>query len=497
MLTNKFWTPLALCSTTLLCSLALTACGGAEPEGDKGDAAPAPSLTGGKADSTDGILFKGSLEVGDEAALADTFDGDGAFHAYEIELAGGEPVTIEVSQKGSSRGLDTVLYLLGPRRSSGAYDTIIGFDDDEGWGLLSRLEDFTPEETGNYLAIVGTYDGSQSGNYRLRAVCDGGACIPGGNDPLADTCVFGESYHALFGSEAVAVTSSREIGITSAVTELERRQVLAAVATTYEEVTTYEEAVEIVDASVINQVHVWDASARRAFTAYEFGAGDNSYGAILDADGVGVRALIQDGDLYECDAFWGQERRACAQSADCAEGLRCQGVHDGQGACFDPRARDPEGLNDECQTTSDCGDPGLVCAGASIGGGFCNPAWMQRTFAGEPLTDIPDNTGEDAIVEFDTFGLATVHTDVVMDLWVSHPEPSQLRITLTNPSGTEVVVFDRDPDAREIYLEDVALRGFPGDEDANGTWELRAQDMVTGASGTIREFSLTVMSRWD
>ena len=122
---------------------------------------------------------------------------------------------------------------------------------------------------------------------------------------------------------------------------------------------------------------------------------------------------------------------------------------------------------------------------------------MQRSFGDEVAVDVPDNTGEGATVEFDTFGLATVHTDVVLDLWLSHRDPSQVRVTLTNPSGTEVVVFDRDPEAREIYIQNKRLLGFPGDEDANGTWTLRAEDLVTGESGTIREFSLTVMSRWD
>lgn len=482
-------------------ALALTACGEpSEADGaEKTEEARTPDLSGGKADSASGIFYRGELGFGEESAHADEFTGRGEFHAYEIELAADAPITLEITQKGSSRGMDTILYVFGPKNEGGVYDTIVAFDDDLGWGLLSRVRDFAPPTQGTYLVIVGTYTGRQAGNYRLMATCqDGDACAPRAEDPMSELCVFGESYGDLFGeADAITVRAQRELTRDATLTSLERDQIVAAVGATDEGVSTLDAAFDNVDAGVINQVHLWDASARRAFIAYEFGAGDNSYGMILESNSTTPAALILDGDLYECSATWGQERRACSQSDECAAGLRCEGVRDGQGACLDPSLA-TEGEGEPCATSLDCPGEGLVCAGEAGGfGSICVPAWMRRTFAVEPNLTIPDGDPAGAAVELDTFGLATVHTDVVADLWISHSAPGEVRVTLTNPTGTEAVVFEGSSVSREIYLDDVALVGFPGDEDANGTWTLRAVDTASGNEGVIRSFSLTVTSRWD
>jgi hypothetical protein len=42
------------------------------------------------------------------------------------------------------------------------------------------------------------------------------------------------------------------------------------------------------------------------------------------------------------------------------------------------------------------------------------------------------------------------------------------------------------------------VRGFPGDEPANGTWILRIDDQVSGQVGAIGPYSrVEVASRWD
>jgi subtilisin-like proprotein convertase family protein len=123
------------------------------------------------------------------------------------------------------------------------------------------------------------------------------------------------------------------------------------------------------------------------------------------------------------------------------------------------------------------------------------PAELRATFGGEDFNvAIPD--GGEVEVPLDTFGLASVHTDVVLNLWVSHRRAEDLQIVLTNPSGTEVVVSDKVAGSG-VYLRDVGLLGFPGDEDANGRWTLTLRDTEAGESGTLRGFSLQVTSRWD
>jgi len=311
-------------------------------------------------------------------------------------------------------------------------------------------------------------------------------------------CVFGSTWGDLWRNPgAVVILSGRVLTAEDALSPLEDQQVVAAVqASAWTEVTTAAEAFEVVDYGEINRVELWDASNRRAFTAYEFGAGDNSYGMIFAWGTTTGAARIGDGDLYDCAVFWGEERQVCTESEPCAEGLTCTGNPEsvGQGRCLDPNAEEHPATGSECSDETPCpAGAGLVCAG----GFLCNPAWMQGRFAFEPGVGIPDNDAGGAVVQIPVYGLATVSTDVRLDLFIIHPRPADLRITLVNPAGTESIVFDHVAGGTEIYFRDRDVNGFPGDESANGIWELGVSDTAAGETGTIVELALTVTSRWD
>jgi hypothetical protein len=315
-------------------------------------------------------------------------------------------------------------------------------------------------------------------------------------------CVFGTHYGTMFeGLTPLVIRWERKLEASDidTLTALEAQRILEAVkATAYDDVTSLAEAFEAVDEGVVNETALWDASGRRAFVVYEVGAGDNSFGAWFGGSDVTPVALNQDGDVMGCDVGWGQEWRVCDDARPCAEGLHCNGRAGGEGpgrcldASFDAGL---SGLGASCADDLDCGE-GLVCAGASLGGeGLCNPAWMRGRFAVEPRETIAD--GATVTTSLHVFGLATVSTDVILDLSVWHAHPSELKVTLTNPSGTEVVIADRDAAGRELYFRRVALRGFPGDESVNGTWTLSVTDAAGGQTGTLASFGLTLTSRWD
>src|SRR5690606_12045651 len=99
---------------------------------------------------------------------------------------------------------------------------------------------------------------------------------------LDTSCVFGAVYRDVFRPGAIVVMSREVLTASSTLGALEIAQVLAAVDVSSYEASTIEEAFDAVDGGEINRTELWDASARRAFTAYEYGAGDNSYGAIFD-----------------------------------------------------------------------------------------------------------------------------------------------------------------------------------------------------------------------
>lgn len=320
-------------------------------------------------------------------------------------------------------------------------------------------------------------------------------------EPPTNECVFGLTYRDILTTGATIVVAERVLDPSSSTNATQRAQIVAAVQSAYPSVTTVSQAFAAVDESEINHVEIWDASNRRPYTAYEFGAGDNSYGLIFDYGTTTVAARINDGDLYDCVALWGDEMRICERTVDCAEGLTCFGMSPdvSTGRCLDLAAPPHPAESSWCFLESGCPPAsGLVCGGATRGGeGVCVPAWMRGRFESD-LTpaSIPDASS--VVLPLPVYGLATVDTDVVIDLVIDHPRISDLRVTLTNPATAEVLVYDgAGQTGPEVALRDHVVLGFSGDESVNGLWQLRVEDRAGGAVGNVFRFALTITSRWD
>jgi len=551
-----------------------------------------PEFVDGKADVGDSVRDMGELGFGPENAEAGSFSQDLEFHGYRLAVGPEAVVSLEITQLGSSKKLDSTLYVYGPRATSGGYGTrALAFDDDAGWGRLSRLRALALPAAGEYLVVVGTHDALGRGNYRLLATCESASCAPEvtvegchpdiaaailacvedqladpdydpyrqtrldllelcadaevtaaawdalcagpaapaslcevtyeefalshlplcsrelQNQALDESCVFGLRYRDLHHQPtgAVVIVSERVLTAGSGLTALEEQQVVEAVhATAYTEVTTSQEAFAVVDGGEIHKLELWDASGRRAFTAYELGAGDNSFGMFFRHGTVSQVARINDSDIYDCEVFWGPEMRACAEDAHCGEGLRCTGraPENGRGRCVDTRLDTHPAIGTACVGQDGCpAGSGLVCSGAAAGGeageGWCRPGWMRGRFVSAPELEIPDASAAGVEAQLLVFGLATVDTDVVIDLWIAHARPSDLRVSLVDAGGTEVVLSDHQAAGAELVLRAVPVLGFPGDESVNGVWRLRITDDVAGEVGYLGDFGLTVTSRWD
>jgi hypothetical protein len=533
--------------------------------------------------------WRGALTLGADSAISSSFTRDLSFQGYTLSTRPGARVKLDITQRGSSRSLDTALYVYGPRGADGSWgDAAIAFDDDSGWGDLSRLSALTLERGGDYLVVVGTFNGRGRGAYRLEGTCLSGECAPlppapsgachpaitaaitscvddreqdPDHDPattskvalieqcadiepvapardalcamasapaqvcalsleqlssdylpgcarelvdaaLDETCVFGSRYGDVFAgrADALVVVSRRVLTSADQLDALTQAQIVAAVQrTAYDDVMTAAQAFAAVDGGEVNQTVLWDASARRAFVAYEVGAGDNSFGAYFVHGTTDVTAEIIDGDVLNCMATWGAERRMCQDDAHCAAGARCLGRSEASplGRCVDMSLDAPRGALCNAQTPCPVAD-GLVCGGSLIGGeGTCEPTWQRGSFLSRPALAIPDNTMSGVEAQLLTYGLASVSTDVVIDLHITHPRIADLRVSLINPSSTEAVVFSGERDGTELYLNSLPLRGFPGDESANGVWTLKVVDTRRGQTGTIQSFGLTLTSRWD
>jgi subtilisin family serine protease len=110
---------------------------------------------------------------------------------------------------------------------------------------------------------------------------------------------------------------------------------------------------------------------------------------------------------------------------------------------------------------------------------------------------IPDATGS-ATATTTVSGFTGFLSTVEVWVEIDHPDPRQLRLTLTGPDGASVVLQDRSGSLERpinvVYGRTesslfplTAFRGRP----ANGTWKLTVQDLVAGVTGRILHFSVT------
>jgi hypothetical protein len=119
------------------------------------------------------ITERGTLAFSDEAA--GEFDADFEFFGYRFGARAGAQVTVEITQRGTARDLDTTLFVYGPQVTG--YSDEIAFDDDSGWGAQSRLEELELPADGVYLIVVGTADGRGRGQFNLALGCDSDSCL--------------------------------------------------------------------------------------------------------------------------------------------------------------------------------------------------------------------------------------------------------------------------------------------------------------------------------
>ena len=154
----------------LLALLPVVACDSSEPASE--DGVVEPSIDG-KSDEFSGVEDRGTLRFGD--TVDGTFDEDFQFFEYTFHARANAELDIEITQAGSSRDLDTTLFLYRNDPDGGA-PSRIGFDDDGGYGALSRITDYRLYSEGEYTIVVGTKSARGRGNFRLSLGCTSGEC---------------------------------------------------------------------------------------------------------------------------------------------------------------------------------------------------------------------------------------------------------------------------------------------------------------------------------
>ncbi|MFK7989979.1 MAG: HAD family acid phosphatase [Sandaracinaceae bacterium] len=102
---------------------------------------------------------------------------------FLFSASAGSVVTIEITQAGSSRGLDTFMRVLGPMGPQGRAETEIAFDDEAGYGQLSKIESLELSEEGDYVIEVrpdpsGDNDFASPRRFRILLTEEAGVVAP-------------------------------------------------------------------------------------------------------------------------------------------------------------------------------------------------------------------------------------------------------------------------------------------------------------------------------
>jgi subtilisin-like proprotein convertase family protein len=118
--------------------------------------------------------------------------------------------------------------------------------------------------------------------------------------------------------------------------------------------------------------------------------------------------------------------------------------------------------------------------------------WFAKSFVSTETVTITDNSAVGVSAPLSACGLATVPVDVVVTVHVDHPRPQDLTISVEDPNGMIIELLSG---ASEI--PNVMVGGFPGDDMVNGVWTLTVKDSVAGEVGTLKGWSIYLLSNWD
>ncbi|MET0283295.1 MAG: hypothetical protein ABW352_02455 [Polyangiales bacterium] len=216
-------------------------------------------------------------------------------HTWRFTLPAEAEVTLStqasVAAQPGDRDVDTVLVL--QRIEASGRTRWLAQNDDVGRSRYSRV--VRTLGAGEYQAQVHGYTPSVRGRFAFVTACVGAGC------PVPEPgCWFGDSFSDLRSHAELTIASETWITAPAQLDAIETEQVIVAVQqSSHTDVSTLEQALAAVDQQEVRRMELHAADGR-VFLAFEYGAGDNSYGAIFAAGSPDVLASIHDGDLIDC-----------------------------------------------------------------------------------------------------------------------------------------------------------------------------------------------------
>jgi hypothetical protein len=221
-----------------------------------------------------------------------TFTPDNEAHTWTFSVTETVAIRAFTDLVPKHSGVDTVLYLY--KKSQDGWGSYIARDDDDGRLEWSSIEGSLG--AGDYRVLVKGYSSSEHGGFELEVDCTGTGCAQSTN------CLFGASAAAIMAIDQLAVTTAAftsPVGID----ELDRgRVVLALHESIHTDVATIDDAFAAADDHTIQLIDLYDRGGERGFTAVEYAAGGNTYGAIFAGATSERVAAIHDDTIVSCTA---------------------------------------------------------------------------------------------------------------------------------------------------------------------------------------------------
>jgi subtilisin-like proprotein convertase family protein len=480
-----------------LLSLSIPAC---DADATAKDEPEALATGDGKFDGG-GWTEHGAIGFDDGAATA-VLGKSTPFHRWTFELSAAAELDLRTKANGDG-AVDTVVYLF---QQQGDAWVQVGVDDDSGYGALSRLRG--SYDAGSYAVVVSGYRRSTKGRFGLTAGCTGAGCEPAAPEPDA-SCLLGGTLPELFANAGYpAVEFTLVLPDTTVVPE-RAAQVQEAGRIVFGESLDVAEVLERVDGQQIRRTVVQRMVSGAHYSILELVVGDHTRGVVFRGDTTTVVAEIDDSIFTGCTLVrapgGNQLGEDCNAQVACGEGLQCTGIAEqtGNGKCV--LADSLQGEGDACTSDQACPSDELLCSGLGHDpqAGLCLPVWMRGVLRDENVTAVP--AGATQSLTQIAHGLATVAMEIEVFAEINHPRVSSMRVVLTNPSGTEAVVFDGAAQLAEnpaldddgfVEISQLVV-GIPGDESVNGAWTLAVTNTDASDAGELVGWSVTLSSRWD
>lgn len=175
-------------------------------------------------------------------------------------------------------------------------------------GEINAVHIYEPAAARTFLALeYGAGDNSYGAYFEGRSdvivarIHDGdleGCATP------AQTCLLGSTYGEMRANPGYSVLATRVVTDADTLAGVEEDQALLAFREAYGNyVTSNADGLSLADDNRLNIITYLRNGTGARFYAFEFGAGDNSYGAVFYGDSTSLAAAINDGDFYGCTFF--------------------------------------------------------------------------------------------------------------------------------------------------------------------------------------------------